>query len=157
MHEDDTQLASRIGEPSYVLIKFILMTASPLSVVNEPPDGCKIYATENTTSNLLFHGSDDENWYSIIRNGLKSCSGTVWQKNGASYGSGIYLSSSLSLSAGYGQIVGVYGWTKDAKGKQTGDIWVVSDSSHIQLQYIIVTKKFPPELQKEVLKKLNEI
>lgn len=159
-HEDDTQLAARIGEPSYVLIKFILMTAPLLSVVADPPDGCKIYAAGNATTDLLFHGSSDENWYSIIRNGLKSCSGTVWQKNGASYGSGIYLSSSLSMSAGYANgdhIVGVYKWVNDAIGKKIGDIWVVPDGTHIKLQYLIVAKMLTPELQKEVLKKINKI
>ena len=157
---DDAQLAARIGTPSYVLIKFILMTAPQLSVMKDPPDGCKIYSAGNAKTDLVFHWSNNKNWYSIIRNGLNSCSDTVWQQNGTTYGYGIYLSSSLSTSARYAnddQIIGVYKWAKDATGKKS-IIWVVPDSTHIKLQYVIIAKKLTPELQKEVLKKkINKI
>lgn len=157
-HENDTQLMQRIGEQSYVLVKFILMTAPKLSVVDNPPDGCKIYSTPNTSGakDHVFHGSSDENWYSIIRNGLKVCSGTAWQKNGASFGNGIYLGRTLSISAGYGnQIVGVYKLLQTPTSRNN-DILVVPDTSYIELSFLIVTKSLTPELQSEVLKKINK-
>jgi hypothetical protein len=45
-----------------------------------------------------YHGSPTENWYSIIRNGLQNRSWTKEMKSGAIFGSGIYLSTDLSLS-----------------------------------------------------------
>ena len=53
-----------------------------------------------------FHGSNHENWHSILRNGLKNASGTKLQANGAAYGSGIYLSPHASVSFGYSQLGG---------------------------------------------------
>ena len=41
-----------------------------------------------------FHGSQIENWHSILRNGIKNMSGTALQLNGAAYGSGVYISPS---------------------------------------------------------------
>ena len=46
----------------------------------------------------LFHGSALQNWYSILKNGLKDYSGTKNQLHGAAYGNGVYLSSSNSMS-----------------------------------------------------------
>ena len=52
-------------------------------------------------STFAFHGSNVENWHSIMRNGLVNATGTKLQLHGASYGSGIYLSPSASFSFGY--------------------------------------------------------
>lgn len=52
-------------------------------------------------SRFAFHGSRTENWYSILRNGLKNASGTKLQLCGAAYGSGIYLSPMASMSMTY--------------------------------------------------------
>jgi hypothetical protein len=54
----------------------------------------------------VFHGSNHENWHSILRNGLKNASGTKLQANGAAFGSGIYLSPDASVSFGYSQLGG---------------------------------------------------
>jgi hypothetical protein len=45
-----------------------------------------------------FHGSIIENWHSILRNGLKICSGTNLMLNGAASGKGIYCSKQLMMS-----------------------------------------------------------
>jgi hypothetical protein len=50
---------------------------------------------------FLWHGSGAENWHSILRTGLKNCTGTPWQSCGAAYGSVIYLASSSSISLQY--------------------------------------------------------
>ncbi|XP_041368398.1 protein mono-ADP-ribosyltransferase PARP6-like [Gigantopelta aegis] len=55
-------------------------------------------------STYAFHGSSIENWHSIIRQGLVVASGTNKQMNGAAYGSGIYLSPSISVSSGYSRL-----------------------------------------------------
>ncbi|KAJ6253742.1 poly adp-ribose polymerase family [Anaeramoeba flamelloides] len=48
-----------------------------------------------------FHGSSAENWYSIMRYGLKNCSNTELMMNGAARGPGIYLASMPTTSISY--------------------------------------------------------
>jgi hypothetical protein len=50
----------------------------------------------------LFHGSPLGNWHSILRNGIKSMSGTTLATNGAALGNGVYLANDLSISYSYG-------------------------------------------------------
>lgn len=42
-----------------------------------------------------------ENWYSILRNGLRNLSNSTLMTAGAVYGSGIYASSQYQTSYGY--------------------------------------------------------
>jgi hypothetical protein len=44
-----------------------------------------------------WHGSSLENWYSIMRNGLRNLSNTSLMTAGAAYGAGIYASSNVRL------------------------------------------------------------
>jgi Poly(ADP-ribose) polymerase catalytic domain len=46
-------------------------------------------------SMFCFHGSSMENWYSILRNGLRNLSNTALMTAGAAYGAGIYASSNF--------------------------------------------------------------
>lgn len=55
---------------------------------------------------FAFHGSGAENWYSILRNGLRSMSNTSYMSTGAAYGEGIYLATDLATSMGYARAVG---------------------------------------------------
>lgn len=50
---------------------------------------------------FVFHGSNINNWYSIIFSGLKILSGTKYMSNGAVYGTGIYCANNLSVAQGY--------------------------------------------------------
>ncbi|KAH7425414.1 hypothetical protein KP509_11G052900 [Ceratopteris richardii] len=50
---------------------------------------------------FAFHGSSADNWYSILRNGLRCLSNTHLMGSGATYGPGIYFSSQLQLSLRY--------------------------------------------------------
>ena len=50
---------------------------------------------------FAFHGSSTANWYSIMRNGLRSLSQTALMAHGAAYGAGVYLAANLSTSMGY--------------------------------------------------------
>ena len=51
-----------------------------------------------------FHGSRGENWFPILRNGLRNASGTALQTNGAAYGPGVYLSPAAAMSFPYSGI-----------------------------------------------------
>ncbi len=50
---------------------------------------------------FCWHGSSLENWYSILRNGLRNLSNTMLMTAGAAYGAGIYASSQYATSYGY--------------------------------------------------------
>ncbi|XP_024357853.1 uncharacterized protein [Physcomitrium patens] len=56
---------------------------------------------EANGSFFAYHGSSAENWYSILRNGLRSMSDTAFMSTGAAHGEGIYLATNLSTSIGY--------------------------------------------------------
>ena len=78
--------------------QFLIRSASP--------EGERVFnaAKEEHGSVFGYHGSSIENWHSILRNGLKNCSGTKLQVNGAAYGSGVYISPTASMSLGYSKV-----------------------------------------------------
>jgi poly [ADP-ribose] polymerase 6/8 len=53
---------------------------------------------------FAFHGSSMENWHAILRQGLRNLSGTDLQRNGAAYGSGVYMAKDSSTSFGYSRV-----------------------------------------------------
>lgn len=106
----------------------------------------------------LFHGSKSENWHSILRNGLKICSGTQLQVNGAVHGSGIYFSDSASMALGYSgyhgyggvgankvspfTLMGIY----EIEGpsdiyKKTQGIFVINTNISLVQKYLLYTTK----------------
>jgi ubiquitin-conjugating enzyme E2 Q len=50
---------------------------------------------------FAFHGSAPENWYSILRNGLRNLSDTHMMTAGAASGKGVYAAKNLMTSLGY--------------------------------------------------------
>ena len=48
-----------------------------------------------------YHGTDAQNVYSCLQNGLLQMSGSTMEKNGAAFGDGVYLSEILSVSLFY--------------------------------------------------------
>lgn len=91
-------------------------------------------------TSFLFHGSRMENWYSMIKNGIKVCSGTKLQVNGAAYGYGIYLSNSIEFSMSYSDtgIMGVFEVSGNREQyKKTSQIYVVPKESQLILRYFI--------------------
>lgn len=50
---------------------------------------------------FIWHGSDSNRWYPILRNGLRNLSGTNLMKTGQACGAGIYFGPSSSVSLGY--------------------------------------------------------
>ena len=75
--------------------QFLLMTSPPATEAI-----FRQYRAEHG-STFAFHGSNIENWHSIMHNGLINASGTKFQVNGASEGDGIYLSPQAFISYEY--------------------------------------------------------
>jgi ubiquitin-protein ligase len=94
----------------------------------------------------LFHGSGCGNWYSILRNGLKNCSGSKMQLNGAAFGSGIYFHINALYSIGYSTrsynnsfgVLGVCLIKNPSKYSKGNGIYVVPDEENVLLKYIYV-------------------
>ena len=104
------------------------------------------------TGFYLYHGSSFENWYSIIKNGLKVMSGTEFMTSGAAYGNGIYCSNSFQMSYGYSNklqtvtnvksrnIIGIFEFLTDPKVYQKAPgIYVINNDKVLLLRYLVVT------------------
>ena len=107
-------------------------------------------------STFLYHGSRKENWYSIMRNGLKVYSHDKdMMLNGSSYGQGIYLSDNFNTSMHYcmntnkktpygsedvGEdfVIGIFEvvGSKDRYKKATG-VFVVQDETQLLIRYLL--------------------
>ena len=99
-----------------------------------------VFRTHGKKTSYLFHGSRIENWYSMIKNGIKICSGTKLQLNGAVHGVGIYLSNSVQFAMGYSDsgIVGVFEVAGDREQyKKTSAIYVVADETKLMLRFFL--------------------
>jgi ubiquitin-protein ligase len=99
-----------------------------------------VFRAHGKKTNFLFHGSRMENWYSMIKNGIKICSGTKLQLNGVVHGKGIYLSNSIQFAMGYSDsgIIGVFEVVGDREQyKKTNNIFVVPDETKLMLRYFL--------------------
>ncbi|GAQ84192.1 protein with ubiquitin conjugating enzyme domain [Klebsormidium nitens] len=87
-------------------------TAAQFVVLTADPEKEAAFAALRASkgSFFAFHGSSGENWYSILRNGLRSMSGTSYQMYGAAHGAGIYLAPALTTSLGYCARHSLTGW-----------------------------------------------
>ena len=54
---------------------------------------------------FMFHGSGPENWYSILRNGLRILSNTKYMTAGAAHGSGIYVASNVNIHSKFSSVL----------------------------------------------------
>jgi hypothetical protein len=72
-------------------------------VVNHSPEKLAFFEAEKKRlgSQYVFHGSAIENWYSIIRNGIRNLSNTHMMTAGAAYGPGVYSATNMQTSSGY--------------------------------------------------------
>ena len=101
---------------SYIIIKFSIMNFKKFTFqnwdinVNSNIEVLKVVYEDEQKSkdfnkshlNRLFHGSSNQNWFSIFFNGLQT--GTKENKlfmNGSAYGRGIYLSDTTTYSVNY--------------------------------------------------------
>lgn len=166
--KSDLELSNIIGQDSYILIRFILLSCKlnieklpdlfgyqninlNIYQINYPLDKIQKF----NKSRYLFHGSKWQNWYSILRNGLKNCSGTHLMTAGAAYGPGVYLSDNINLSYGYGLVchksysaVGVFEVAQSEKFHKSQNIFVVTDEKSLIQKYLLLIKsnKILPDL-----------
>ncbi len=115
---------------------------------------------ENNNYCYLYHGSNLENWYSIMTNGLKVFSNTAYMKNGMVYGSGIYTSNDINISNTYSvsydnsQIIAVFQVIgNQSTYKKTHSIFVVPNEKLVRLRYLIEISK---NLTRDELKAINQ-
>lgn len=103
---------------------------------------------------FLFHGSGIENWYSILRNGVRNLSYTGLMTAGAASGSGVYSAFDFGTSNGYSMRsnFGTGKWAHSTINNEfiigiievikipeycKGGIYVIPNDDDIQLRYII--------------------
>lgn len=165
----DEELSELIGFELFYLIRFIIMSnkmdikhvklfdnqvdtdVQQFQIVNKPEiedafrNNCKV--NSNGESSFLFHGSGFENWYSIMRNGLKIMSNTKLMVNAAAYGAGVYLSDSFYFSARYSArghfdgkiIVAVFEVRGNKENyRRNSGIFVVTNENDLILRYLLV-------------------
>eukprot|EP00957_Ditylum_brightwellii_P097712 7441700-Ditylum_brightwellii.AAC.1 len=139
--------------------QFLMYSASP------EREQAFVTAKRTHGSIFAFHGSPIENWHSILRGGVKNCSGTNLQLNGASYGPGVYLSPNASTSLGYSKVVKGSNYESIASSsrsenqfisgeqvkilalceiiddgtiKKADSIWVVANDEHVVTRFLFV-------------------
>ncbi|KAK8866279.1 Poly [ADP-ribose] polymerase 6 [Tritrichomonas musculus] len=121
-YSNDSELGKQIGQPSLELLRWVLLSNRSQMISLDPKMRFPIFGSsyqflslisspqaektfkvlkEKHGSMYLFHGSNAENWHSILRNGLKNASGTSMMAHGNAYGSGIYFAHESSVSQGY--------------------------------------------------------
>ncbi len=97
----------------------------------------------------LFHGSKIGNWHSIIRNGIKSMSGTKLMSAGAAAGPGIYCSDDIRVSYMYGlqennkSCVAVVEFVEDIINYRKGEHYVIPNEVKITVRYLFKIDKAP--------------
>jgi ubiquitin-protein ligase len=165
-YKTDKDLAEDIGKDEYILLRFILMSCNVDIVKNDDMleikgDKFIIYKIihpnhkeeefrdlidkSDKRAEYMFHGSRYQNWYSILRNGLKNCSGTKLMTAGAAYGNGIYLSDNINISYSYGKtnhnnksIIGVFELIDKPKYKKGEGIYVVNNEKVLIQRYLLI-------------------
>ncbi|MBA42856.1 MAG: hypothetical protein CMF62_02465 [Magnetococcales bacterium] len=158
----DLELKEKLGHDLYRLIKFAIETNNTQLLdfkvsngilnemkLNKFPEKMKIFAVKHSKekedyfkkdSIYCFHGSGTQNWYSILRNGLKNVSNTNMMTAGAALGAGIYLGKSSGVSLNYSngsyKIMGIC-LLKNHKNYDKSRAYVVPNEKDILLKYIV--------------------
>lgn len=161
----DQQLVSVLGIDLYSLIRFILTSIkAELSKYEFGSKNTDLYcyklshSTEIESkfselkkdhSDCVFHGSPYENWFSIMRNGVKICSDTKMMLNGAASGKGIYTATDLNTSLSYCNkgthskitAIGIFEIAGGRAAHNTGgNIHVIRDDKLLILRFILISK-----------------
>ncbi|KAF2838190.1 hypothetical protein M501DRAFT_1017212 [Patellaria atrata CBS 101060] len=110
------------------------------------------YIEEDKTSRVLFHGTSIDRLYAILCQGLRVCSGTELQRNGAAYGKGVYMAEEPSTSWPYARL-STHSWKNsifksvrvllgcELAGEsvpKAGNIHMIEDASRLMVRYIFV-------------------
>jgi hypothetical protein len=112
---------------------------------------------------FAFHGSAIENWYSILRNGIRNLSNTHMMTAGAAYGIGVYAAEDMATSLGYSKHDTNVDWqhsilcnppmkcmaiieiiNQQNYIKSPNHVYVVSNDRDLIIRYLIV---FPANIQ----------
>jgi ubiquitin-protein ligase len=121
---------------------------------------------KDKSTTYLYHGSSYENWYSIMRNGVKIGSDSKYFMNGAAYGKGVYLSNDINLSLGYSnqnhinktdcqKILAIFEVENNPKWHKGGTIYVVNNEDALILRYLLVFNNIYDPLIQGVFKAIN--
>jgi hypothetical protein len=92
----------------------------------------------------LYHGSVDQHWYGIIRNGLKNMSETALSYNGASFGHGIYCTNDWRTAMVYckdtnPRIICAVQTARDPESWERGiGTFVIPDARDLIVRYLIL-------------------
>lgn len=126
-------------------------------VTNHSPETLQFFNSEKAKSGsfFAFHGSATENWYSIVRNGLRNMSNSHLMTCGAAYGAGVYAAANFGTSLGYCRqasssstwrpniltnppslVMAIIEVIKGGYDKGNG-IYVIPNDRHIILRYIM--------------------
>jgi ubiquitin-protein ligase len=173
--KSENDLRTNFGHNLYILIKFLLMSnkcninqvdligfskLKSYQVIHEFDKEDEFKEKSNGQTIFLYHGSRSENWYSIMRNGIKICSNTKMMTAGAVYGTGIYTSDDFNTSLTYcgyehgNKIMGVFEVIGNkSEYKKTGTIFVVPNENKLILRYIL---SFDNQMSLSIAPKLNE-
>jgi ubiquitin-protein ligase len=172
---NDAEIIEKLNENTYTFIKFILKSNKMLIKLQyfANKNDSKYSNLENIvllnvihteliedklkgkTTRYLYHGSPYENWYSIMRNGLKIGSKNKYFINGAAYGEGIYLSNNFHTSLQYSNvkknqiIISIFEVVDKPEWKKTANIFVINDEESLLLRYLLVVDN--PENSKNEL------
>ena len=169
----DRDLHGLLGS-AFIFLKFTMMShLGQLSIVDLPAEmhPIRIFQVSNSEKKekefssrsrgykqFLYHGSSCENWYSIIRNGLKNMSGSKWQVNGRKFGNGIYAADipaySLGYTGGKNRIIAVLEPSQNPIIWKKGAYYVIPDPADLIIRYLIVISY--EDDQKEVDFKFSE-
>ncbi len=179
MCSTDEEVEKVFGSEIYYLVRFIFMSCKVNieldSLLKKTAPACKVYRikapldkeqefvsvkSEVGESCYLFHGSRWQNWYSILRNGLKNCSHTKLMTAGAAYGNGIYLSDNTNLSYNYGasgnkSVIGVFEVVGEKTQFQKGrDVYVCPDGKYLIQRYLLI---IPTNSRTISLQEINKV
>lgn len=91
----------------------------------------------------VFHGSKDNNWFSIIIHGLINLSDTKYMKHGKIHGNGIYLGETIDVSAAYGNIIGEFEAIRSQCEFKCNGIYLLNDDTSIRLKRLYISNKHP--------------
>lgn len=162
--DDEFEFYQTIGENIYIFIKYTILTTKQYFITTNkliiPIELCNImqfkmihssanemnFKTKKTR--ILFHGSGFENWYNILRTGLKIPIGEQHNLlvNGNAYGSGIYLSDSPTFSLSYcnsridpntHHILAICEVIENAAISKSSNIFLVTEENNILIRYIL--------------------
>ena len=128
-------------------------------VTSHPPETEKQFAEKKKEfgSFFAFHGSAIENWYSILRNGIRNLSNTHLMTAGAAYGPGVYSAENISTSFGYCRFtntdciwhhsqlskppkacMAIIEVINKQKNKKGNGIYVIQDDKDLIIRYILL-------------------